>query len=139
VDSKTIAIGLIVVAAFSLLRIFSQWRAMSRKRRHIDWDEHFIQQLRKAGVGAFEEHAVDFFFTVPASARKDPLVATLRNEGYAVDITQDAASGDYSVHAQRSMRLAVPEVQALRVHFTELAALHGASYDNWAVGVKKQS
>lgn len=138
-DSKTIAIGLVVVAVFSLLRIFSQWRRMSRKRRAIDWDEHFIQQLRKAGVGAFEEHAVDFFFTVPANARLDPLVATLRREGYEVDTRQDAASGDYSVDAQRSMRLAVPEVQALRVHFTELAAQHGATYDNWAVGVKKQS
>jgi hypothetical protein len=139
VDSKTIAIGLIVIAAFSLLRIFSQWRGMSRKKRKIDWDEMFIQQLRKAGVGAFEEHAVDFFFTVPATARREPLVAALRTEGYLVDVRQDPASGYYSVHAQRSMRLAVPEVQALRVHFTELAAQNGATYDNWAVGVKKQS
>jgi hypothetical protein len=139
VDSRTIAIGLVVIAAFSLLRIFSQWRNMSRKRRSIDWDEHFIQQLRKAGVGAFEEHAVDFFFTVPASARRDPLVSALRNEGYAVDTKQDPASGDYSVHAQRSMRLVVPEMQALRVRFAELAAQNGATYDNWAVGVKKQS
>ena len=138
-DSKTIAIGLVVIAAFSLLRIFSQWRRMSRKRRAIDWDEHFIQQLRKAGVGAFEEHAVDFFFTVPAAARLDPLVATLRREGYEVDTKQDPASGDYSVHAQRTMRLVVPDMQALRTHFTELAALNGATYDNWAVGVKKQA
>jgi hypothetical protein len=138
VDSKTIAIGLIVIAAFSLLRIFSQWRGMSRKRRRIDWDELFIQQLRKAGVGAFEEHAVDFFFTVPANARRDPLVAALRSEGYVVDIKQAPDSTDSSVHAQRSMRLAVPEMQALRAHFTELASQNGATYDNWAVGVKKQ-
>ena len=137
-DSRTIAIGLIVIAAFSLVRIFSQWRGMSRKRRTIDWDEHFIQQLRKAGVGAFEEHAVDFFFTVPANGRRDPLVTALRNEGYSVDVKQDPASGDYSVHAQISMRLAVPEVKALRVRFNELAAQNGATYDNWAVGVKKQ-
>jgi hypothetical protein len=36
------------------------------------------------------------------------------------------------------MRLAVPEVKALRVRFNELAAQNGATYDNWAVGVKKQ-
>jgi hypothetical protein len=137
VDSKTIAIGLIIIAVFSLLRIFSQWRVASRKRRAIDWDSHFIQQLRKAGVGAFEEHAVDFFFTVPANARRDPLVAVLRNEGYQVDVKEDAESGDFSVHAQRNMRLAVPEMQELRVHFNELAAQNGATYDNWAVGVKK--
>lgn len=136
-DSKYVAIGLVVVAAFSLLRIISQWRRASRKRRSIDWDEMFIQQLRKAGVGAFEEHAVDFFFTVPASARRDPLVSALRNDGYEVDYKQVADSTEYSVHAQRTMRLAVPEMQALRVRFTELAAQHGASYDNWAVGTKK--
>jgi hypothetical protein len=137
VDSKIVAIGLMVVAAFSLLRIFSQWRSLSRKRQTIDWDERFIQQLRKAGVGAFEEHAVDFFFTVPAATRRDPLVAVLRGEGYAVDVNQVPDSGEFSVHAQRTMRLAVPDMQALRLHFTELAAQHGASYDNWAVAVKK--
>jgi hypothetical protein len=137
-DSKTIAIGLIVIAAFSLMRIFSQWRGMSRKRVSTDWDERFIQQLRKAGVGGFEEQAVDFFFTVPAGARRDPLVAALSKEGYAVDIKQASDSSDFSVHVQRTMRLAVPEMQALRVQFTALAAQHGATYDNWAVGTKKQ-
>jgi hypothetical protein len=137
VDSKTIAIGLVVIAAFSLLRIFSQLRGASRKRRVIDWDTHFIQQLRKAGVGAFEEHTVDFFFTVPANARRDPLVAALRSEGYQVDVKQVADSSDFSVHAQRSMRLAVPEMQELRAHFNELAAQNGATYDNWAVGTRK--
>src|SRR5688572_26678925 len=90
VDSKYFAIILVVIAAFSLLRIFSQWRAASRKRRAIDWDSHFIQQLRKAGVGAFEEHTVDFFFTVPANARRDALVAVLRNQGYQVDVKEVA-------------------------------------------------
>ncbi|MEO8315572.1 MAG: ribonuclease E inhibitor RraB [Pseudomonadota bacterium] len=136
-DAKYVAIGLVAIAALSLLRIFSQWRRASRKQRTIDWDVHFIQQLRKAGVGAFEEHSVDFFFTVPVNARRDPLVATLRNDGYVVDVTQDAESGDFSVHARCSMRLAIPEMQALRVRFTELANLHGATYDNWAVGVPK--
>lgn len=138
-DSRTIAIGLIAVAAFSLLRIIMQWRRASRKRRSIDWDAHFIQQLRKAGVGAFEEHAVDFFFTVPASGRSEPLMTALRKDGFEVESRQVPDSRDISVHAQRSMRLAVPEMQALRARFTELAVAHGATYDNWAVGVKKQA
>jgi hypothetical protein len=137
VDSKIVAIGLVAVAAFSLLRIISQWRGMSRKRRRIDWDEMFIQQLRKAGVGAFEDQDIDFFFTVPANARRDPLVAALRNEGFEVDVKQAPDSNEFSVHAQRRMRLALPEMQALRAQFTELAAQHGATYDNWAVGTKK--
>jgi hypothetical protein len=34
------------------------------------------------------------------------------------------------------MRLAVPEMQAIRARFIELASQHGASYDNWAVASK---
>lgn len=135
-DNKTVAIGLVVVAAFSLLRIISQWRGMSRKRRPIDWDEHFIQQLRKAGVNAFEDHAVDFFFTVPDRSASERLAAELRAD-HAVDIKQDAESGRYSVHAQRTMRLLIPDMQAARARFTALAERFGATYDNWAVGLKK--
>ncbi|MEO6081169.1 MAG: ribonuclease E inhibitor RraB [Steroidobacteraceae bacterium] len=135
-DSKTVAIGLVVIAAFSLVRIITQWRAMGRKRRNIDWDQHFIQQLRKAGVSAFEEHTIDFFFTVPERSACEQLAAELRQDGYSIDIRQDSESGRFSLDAQRRMRLAVPEMQAVRVHFTDLAARHGASYDNWAVATK---
>ena len=135
-NSTYVVVGLIAVAVFSLLRIVSQWRGMSRKRVPIDWDEMFIQQLRKAGINAFEDHTVDFFFTVPASARSEPLAAVLRQEGYVVDVKQVADSREFSVHAQHSMRLVVTEMQAIRAHFTELAAQHGATYDNWAVALK---
>jgi hypothetical protein len=136
-DSRTVALGLVAVAAFSLLRIISQWRGMSRKRRGIDWDEHFIQQLRKAGVSAFEDHTVDFFFTVPNRAAGHALAAALRTDGFSIDIRQAPDSDTFSVDAQRRMRLAVPEMQALRVRFAELAAQHGATYDNWAVSTKQ--
>jgi hypothetical protein len=135
-DSKTIVIGLVAVAAFSLLRIISQWRGLSRRKRHIDWDEHFIQGLRKAGVNAFEEHPVDFFFTMPSRAACEQLAFALRPEGYQLDIRQDAESGQFSLHAQRSMRLLVPEMQALTARFNELAAKHGGKYDSWAVATK---
>src|SRR5262245_47149977 len=104
-DSKTIAIGLVVVAAFSLLRIIWQWRGLSRKRRHVDWDEHFIQTLRKAGVNTFDEHVVDFFFTLPPRAAAEQLAFALRPEGYALDIKEDPESRQFSLHAQRSLRL----------------------------------
>jgi hypothetical protein len=136
-DSRTVALGLVAVAIFSLVRIVTQWRGMSRRRRGIDWDEHFIQQLRKAGVSAFEDHTVDFFFTVPSRTAGEQLAAVLRGEGYSIDLRQAPDSDTYSVDAQRRMRLAVPEVQALRVRFIELAAQHGATYDNWAVATKQ--
>lgn len=137
-DSKTVVIGLVVVAAFSLMRIISQWRGMSRKRRTIDWDEHFIHGLRKAGVNTFEEHTVDFFFTLPTQAAAEQVAAVLRTDGFEPDIKADAdAGGQISLHAQRSMRLIVPEMQALTARFNQLAQQHGGQYDNWAVVTRR--
>jgi Regulator of ribonuclease activity B len=135
-DSKTIAIMLVGIAAFSLLRIISQWRSVSRKNRNIDWDEHFIQQLRKAGVNTFEEHTVDFFFTLPNRASCEQLAFALRADGYLLDIKEDAAGGTFSLHAQRNMRLVVPEMQVITARFAGLATQYGGKYDNWAVARK---
>lgn len=132
-DNKTIALILVAVAVVSLLRIISQLRGLSRKSRHIDWDEHFIQGLRKTGVNTFEEHTVDFFFTLPSRDAAEQLASVLRKEGYRVDVREDGESGQFSLHGSRNMRLIVSEMQSLTARFNELAAQHGGKYDNWAV------
>jgi hypothetical protein len=136
-DSRIVALGLVAIALFSVLRIISQWRGVSRKKRKLDWDEHFIQQLRKAGVNTFEEHPVDFFFTVPTRSASEEIAAILRADGYSIDIRQDPGSSNFSVDAQRPMRLVVPEMQAISARFNELAEQHGGKYDNWAVAMKR--
>jgi hypothetical protein len=136
-NGKTMALFLVAVAAFSLLRVISQWRRMSHKNRKIDWDEHFIQGLRKAGINTFEEHTVDFFFTLPTRAAAEQLAFALRPEGYQLDIKEDLEGGTYSLHAQRNTRLIVADMQALTARFTELALKHGGKYDNWAVAARK--
>ena len=132
-NSKTVALFLVGVAILSLLRIVMQWRGVAR-RHTADWDEQFIQQLRKAGVTPFEDQVVDFFFTVPDASGGDAIRKLLLSEGYSVDARRDPESGRISVHAQRTMRLHIPEMQALTARFRALAAEHGGSYDNWAVG-----
>ena len=136
-DGKTLTMVLVAVAAFSLLRIISQWRRLSRKPRHIDWDEHFIQQLRKAGVNTFEDTTVDFFFTLPTRAAAEQLAFALRPDGYQLDIKPDEEGGTFSLHAQRNTRLVVSEMQELTARFTALALQHGGKYDNWAVAARK--
>jgi Regulator of ribonuclease activity B len=135
-NGKVLALVLVAVAVFSLLRVVSQWRGLSRQRRVIDWDEHFIQGLRKAGVNAFVEHPVDFFFTMPTRVAAEQLAFALRPEGFQLDIRQNEESGEFSLHAQRDMRLVVAEMQALTARFTALAAQYGGKYDNWAVALK---
>ena len=132
-NSKTVALLLVGVAILSLLRIVMQWRGVARKRS-LDWDEQFIQQLRKAGVTPFEDQVVDFFFTVPDTRGGDAIARLLASEGYVVDARPDPESGRISVHAQRTMRLHIPEMQALTARFRALAEEHGGTYDNWAVG-----
>ena len=132
-DGKVVALLLVAVAAFSLLRVISQWRGLSRKRRRVDWDEHFIQGLRKAGINTFEDHTVDFFFTLPTRGAAEQLAGELRPEGYSLDIRKTGEGDEFSVHATRTMRLVVEEMQALTARFGELALRYGGKYDNWAV------
>ena len=51
---KWFAVLLVVIAAFSLMRIVTQWRRFGRPTV-TDWDEQFIMQLRKAGVNGRDE------------------------------------------------------------------------------------
>jgi hypothetical protein len=137
ISNRTIFIIMAVVGAFLLFRIISQWRGLAWRRRSIDWDAHFIQGLRKAGVDTFVEHVVDFFFTMPSREAAERLAGVLRADGYQVDVTDArATSGQFSLHASRQMRLIVPDMQALTTRFTQLAGEHGGQYDSWAVVTK---
>lgn len=136
-SNTTMIIVLVAVAAFSLLRVISQWRGFASKRKVIDWDTHFIRGLRQAGVDTFVEHVVDFFFTMPTREAAEQLGEVLKAEGYEVDVLEAREiSGRFSLHASRRMRLIVPEMQALTVRFNALAAEHGGDYDHWAVVTK---
>jgi regulator of ribonuclease activity B len=128
---KWIVVALIAVAALSLLRIFSQVRRATRKTEN-DWDARFIAQLRKAGIAPFDPQSVDFFFALPTQAACDAIAATLEPDAYVVD-SRAEPEGGFSLHANRNMRLIVPDMQALTARFKALAEEHGGKYDGWAV------
>lgn len=132
IDMKWFIVLLIVIAALSLMRIVSKWRSFGR-RTSADWDEQFITQLRKAGVNPFEEHAVDFFFTMPDDRSSGQLKTQLVADGFEVIADHANPDGGHSLDVQRRMRLVVPEMQALTKRFHALAAGLGGKYDNWAV------
>jgi hypothetical protein len=136
IDMKWFAVLLIVIAALSLMRIVTQWRKFGR-RPVSDWDEQFILQLRKAGVNPFEDHAVDFFFTMPDARSSAELKSRLTADGFAVIADHANPDGGHSLDVQRTMRLIVPEMQALTARFHALAAELGGKYDNWAVAGRR--
>jgi hypothetical protein len=134
-NNSTLAMILIGVAVFSLFRVVSQWRGLGRQKP-LDWDEQFITQLRKAGVNAFEDQRVDFFFTLPTQQACEEIATLLRADGYEVVVRPAEAGDEFGLHAQRAMRLVVPEMQALTARFRQLAEERGGKYDNWAVARK---
>jgi hypothetical protein len=136
IDTKWFVVALIVVAALSLMRIVTQWRRFGR-RTVTNQDEAFIMQLRKAGVNAFEEHDVDFFFTMPDLGSSAEVRSRLTGEGFRVLGEHANLDGGYSLNLQRRMRLVVPEMQALTARFHALAHELGGKYDNWAVAGAK--
>jgi hypothetical protein len=134
--STWIYVALIAVAALSLLRIASQLRRVTRKTAGDDWDSRFIAQLRKAGIAPFDSQSVDFFFALPTAAACKAIAETVEPEGFTTD-SREEPEGGFSLHANREMRLIVPDMQAITARFRALAEQHGGSYDGWAVANKK--
>lgn len=135
---KWFTILLVGVLALSLLRIVTQIRKATKSSGG-DWDERFISQLRKAGIAPFDAYPVDFFFDLPGAEACAAVTALLEPEGYTVDSRQEPDGTNYSLHANRSMRLLVPDMQALTVKFRALAEEHGGKYDGWAVAKKPKA
>lgn len=127
---------LIGIGALSLLRVVSQIRRFVKPKADNDWDARFIAQLRKAGVGPFDPQSVDFFFALPTADACTAIAAVLEPDGYEVDRREDPEGG-FSLHANREMRLIVPDMQAISARFKALAEEHGGKYDGWAVAKKK--
>ncbi len=128
----------LVAAVVIVVRIFVKLRDL-RGQKQDDWDSRVIDRLRKQGSDPFKEHEVDFFFALPNDDSCRAVNAHLERDGYAIDIKAAPESPElaFSLHARKSMRLSVPDMQALSRRFKELAAAHGGRYDGWASDVVK--
>jgi hypothetical protein len=131
---------LILAGAAVLVRIYLSLRKL-REPADNDWDAKQIAMLRTRGSDPFQSHEVDFFFGLPSSSACDELRKQLELEGFTVDTkpVPDAVDQVFSLHASKSMRLSVPDMQDLRQRFVELARVHGGSYDGWTAGVVPKS
>jgi regulator of ribonuclease activity B len=124
----------LLVAALALiaLRVYSKLRA-SRKLRAESWDEQVIARLRSQGYAPFKEYQVDFFLALPNEAACAGARARLEPE-FTVDVKplENDPELAWSLHATKTMRLVVPDMQEISRRLTALASeLHGR-YDGWA-------
>jgi hypothetical protein len=93
-----------------------------------------VKNLRAQGGDPFSPYEVDFFFDLPDEAACERVATLLRARDYAVDFRRvDPDRGDrYTLHALKSVRVSVPDMQALTREFSALAVHHGGRYDGWA-------
>jgi len=125
---------LLLAAALALiaLRVYFKLRA-ARKLRAESWDEQVIARLRSQGYAPFNDYRVDFFLALPTEAACQGARARLEPE-FDVDVKALADDPElgFSLHASKTMRLVVPDMQEMTRRLSALAAeLHGR-YDGWA-------
>jgi hypothetical protein len=132
---------LFVIAAIAVLgRIVYNVRKVRAAATTSDWDAKQISQLRSRGSDPFQPHEVDFFFGLPSEAACEAVRRQLESEGFAVDVraAPDNVEQVFSLHASKSLRLSVPDMQETTRRFGELARAHGGRYDGWTAGIVHQ-
>jgi hypothetical protein len=125
-------LALVVALGLIAARLYSKVRT-ARKSRAESWDEQVIGRLRSQGYAPFKDYRVDFFLALPDEAACAAARARLEPE-FTVDVKSmsDQSELACSLHASKTMRLVVPDVQEISRRLTALAAdLHGR-YDGWA-------
>lgn len=125
---------LVLIAALALiaLRVFFKLRAIHGARRE-SWDARVVERLRKQGYAPFNEYLVDFFLALPDEAACQSVRARLEPE-FSVDakpLENDPDHG-FSLHASKTMRLIVPDIQDISRRMTALATEYKGRYDGWA-------
>jgi hypothetical protein len=125
---------LVLVAALVLIavRIYAKLRS-AQKSRAESWDEQVIMRLRSQGYAPFNDYRVDFFLALPDEAACQGARARLEPE-FSVDVKtlENDPELNYSLHATKTMRLIVPEMQEISRRLTAVATEFRGRYDGWA-------
>jgi hypothetical protein len=120
------SLGLIVV------RLYAKLRA-ARSSRAETWDEQVIGRLRSQGYAPFNDYPVDFFLALPDEAACQGARERLEPE-FSVDVKPLENDPEllFSLHATKTMRLIVPDMQDISRRLGALAAEYHGRYDGWA-------
>jgi hypothetical protein len=128
-----IIVAFAAAAAIIFARIYFKVRKIQGSQME-SWDAKIIEQLRSKGYAPFNEYKVDFFLALPDDAACQAVRTRLEPEGFSVDSKEMAEKTElpFSLHATKSMRLIVPDMQEISRRMTELATDYQGRYDGWA-------
>jgi hypothetical protein len=127
-----VVVAFVVAAAIIIARIFFKIKNI-RGTQQESWDAKIIEQLRSKGYAPFNEYKVDFFLALPDESACQRVRSRLESDGFSVDAKPMTEKTDlpFSLHASKSMRLIVPDMQALSTRMDALAGEFGGRYDGW--------
>lgn len=123
---------LIAALALIVVRIYAKLRT-AQKSRAETWDEQIIMRLRSQGYAPFNDYRVDFFLALPDEAACQGARERLEPE-FSVDVKtlENDPELNFSLHATKTMRLVVPDMQEISRRLTALATEFRGRYDGWA-------
>jgi hypothetical protein len=123
-----VAVGIIVV------RVFFNMRRLKQSNSSESWDEKVIAGLRSRGYAPFNPYPVDFFLALPDEAAVEGVRTRLEADGFGVDVKplENDPELNFSLHATKTMRLIVPDMQELGKKLTAIATENRGRYDGWA-------
>jgi hypothetical protein len=130
-----IVIVLFVVAvAIIVARVYFNMRRLRQASSTESWDEKVIAGLRARGYAPFNPYPVDFFLALPDEAAVQGARTRLESEGFGVDVKplENDPELNFSLHATKTMKLIVPDMQELGRRMTALATEYRGRYDGWA-------
>lgn len=129
-----VAVAGVIIVVVGYLRVRKTLQQQRSLDHHESWDEVMVKRLRAEGYHPFNEYQVDFFLALKDEAACEAVRTRLETEGFAVDVKpiQDGSDMPFSLHASKSMRLIVPDIQAISRHMSALAEEFHGRYDRWA-------
>jgi hypothetical protein len=124
----------VIAAAIIVARVYFNMRRLKQANSTESWDEKVIAGLRSRGYAPFNAYPVDFFLALPDEAAAQGVRSRLESEGFGVDVKplENDPELNFSLHATKTMKLIVPDMQELGRRMTALATEHRGRYDGWA-------
>ena len=124
----------VFAVAIIVARVFFNMRKVKQATSTESWDEKVIAGLRQRGYAPFNPYPVDFFLALPDDAAVQGVRSRLESDGFTVDVKplENDPELNYSLHATKTMRLIVPDMQELGRKLTAIATEFRGRYDGWA-------
>jgi hypothetical protein len=124
----------VFAVAIIVARVFFNMRKVKQANSIEIWDEKVITGLRQRGYAPFNAYPVDFFLALPDEAAVQGVRGRLETDGFTVDVKplENDPELHFSLHATKTMRLIVPDMQELGRKLTAIAAEFRGRYDGWA-------